>query len=95
MVDESVSLFIIFRLSANAADAEQLNAFLKEIILNIEVTITDTPRQSDASAKREKFEGAIVYSTNIPATSDKAIENIDGQWHVAWNITVPISNLAP
>jgi len=95
VVDESVSLFIIFRLSADAANGDQLNTFLKEIILNIEVAITDTPRQSDATAKREKFEGAVVYSANIPETSDKTIEKIDGQWYVAWNTTVTISNLPP
>jgi hypothetical protein len=89
--DESLALFIIFRLSADAANEEQLNAFLREIVLVLEVAITDTPRHSDAAAKREKFEGTVVHATTIPETADRTVENIDDHWHVAWHVTVPIS----
>jgi hypothetical protein len=89
--DESVSLFLVFRLSAEAADETRLHAFLKEIVLNLEVAITDTPRQSDPATKREKFEGAVVYAASIPDTADRIIEKADGQWYVAWNVIVPIS----
>ena len=86
-----MSLFLIFRLSIDAADTDQLEAFLKETVLTLEVAITDTPRSSDASAKREKFEGTTVYTTTIPESSERVKEKIEGQWFVAWNVTVPIS----
>ena len=89
-----MSLFLIFKLSIDAADTDQLDAFLNETILTLEVAITDTPRSSDASAKREKFEGTIVYTTNIPESSERVKERIEGQWFVAWKVTVPIS-IAP
>jgi hypothetical protein len=91
--DESVSLFVIFKLAASEADSETLNAFLKEIILNVEVAITDAPKQPDPSGKREKFEGAVVYSTTIPESSELLKEEIDGQWLVVWDVSVPISLL--
>ena len=86
-----MSLFLIFRLSTDAVDTDQLDAFLRETILNLEVAITDTPRSSDASAKREKFEGTVVYTTTISESSERVKEEIDGQWVVAWEATVPIS----
>lgn len=76
----------------DAADTEQLDAFLKETILTLEVAITDTPRGSDSSGKREKFEGTTVYSTIIPESLENIKEQVEGQWFVAWNINVPISN---
>jgi hypothetical protein len=78
-------------LSVEVADTDRLDAFLKEILLALEVSITDTPRGSDPSVKREKFEGTVVYSTVIPESSERIQEQIDGQWFVAWNVTVPIS----
>jgi hypothetical protein len=90
-VDENVSLFIVFRLSVDAVDTDRLDAFFKEILLALEVAITDTPRGSDPSGKREKFDGTVVYSTVIPESSERIQEQIDGQWFVAWNVMVPIS----
>jgi hypothetical protein len=92
--DESVSLFLVFRLAADAVDEPRLHAFLKEIVLNLEVAITDSPRQSDPTTKREKFEGTVVYAASIPETADRIIEQADGQWYVAWNVIVPISTRA-
>jgi hypothetical protein len=90
-VDESVFLFIIFNVPVDATDATQLDAFLKETVLTLEVAITDTPRQSDPGVRREKFEGTVVYSTTIATDAERVTEEIDGQWLVAWNLTVPIS----
>ena len=86
-----MSLFLIFKSSTDAVDTDQLDTFLKETLLILEVAITNSPRSSDASAKREKFEGTVVYSTTIPESSEKFKEQIDGQWLVAWKVTVPIS----
>ena len=74
-----------------AADEEQLTAFLKETLLTLEVAITDTPRQTDPGSRREKFEGTIVYTTTVPNTAETVQEQIEGQWYVAWNVSVPIS----
>ena len=91
IIDETVSLFIIFRLPVDEMDLSQLNSFLKETILAIEVAITDTPRQSDPDAKREKFDGITVYTATVSETSEAVKELIEGQWFVAWNVCVPIS----
>jgi hypothetical protein len=90
--DESVSLFIIFNLPVGATDTTQLAAFLKKTALTLEVAITDTPRQSNPDARREKFEGTIVYTTTIAQDAEKSTEQVDGHWLVAWNVTVPISS---
>ena len=74
-----------------AADEEQLAAFLKETLLTLEVAITDTPRQTDPGSRREKFEGTIVYTTTVPNTAETVQEQIEGQWYVSWNVSVPIS----
>ena len=74
------------------ADADQLDAFLAEIVLNLEVALTDTPRQSDPTATRHKFEGTVVHVAPVPNTSEKVKEQIEGQWFVAWNVSVPISS---
>lgn len=55
------------------------------------MAITDTPRQTDLDRRREKFEGTIVYTTTIPNTAETVQEQIDGQWYVAWSVSVPIS----
>lgn len=75
----------------NAAAESDLDEFLKETILTIEVAITDTPRQSDAGAKREKFEGLVVYTTTVTETEVKIREQVEEEWYIAWNVTVPIS----
>jgi hypothetical protein len=81
----------MLKLPVGASDTDQLDAFLKEIILTVEVVVTESPRQSDPGAKREKFEGSVVYSTTIPDASEGIKEQIEEQWFVAWNVNVPIS----
>jgi hypothetical protein len=90
-VDESVFLFIIFDVPVAATDITQLDAFLKETVLTLEVAITDTPRHSDPGVRRERFEGTVVYSTTIATDAERVTEQIDGQWLVAWNLNVAIS----
>ena len=91
MTDESVSLHIIFRLPVEAADEDQLAAFLKETVLTLEVAITDSPRQADSGPRREKFEGTIVFATTVPSAAETVQEQIEGQWYVAWTVSAPIS----
>jgi hypothetical protein len=90
-IDENVSLFVMLKLLVGATDTDQLDAFLKEIILTVEVAVTESPWQSDLGAKREKFEGSVVYSTTIPDALEGIKEQIEEQWFVAWNVNVPIS----
>jgi hypothetical protein len=90
-VDETIELFIIFKVPLESADADLLAAFLKEVVLSIEVAITDTPRQSDSGTKREKFEGSVVYATTVQNESESLKEEIDGHRFVAWSLSVPIS----
>jgi hypothetical protein len=91
--DESVSLFVVFNLPIQNADATQLDAFLKETVLTLEVAITDTPRQSDPGVRREKFEGTVVYTATVQPDAERITEQDDGQWLVAWTLTVPISTI--
>jgi hypothetical protein len=89
-VDESVNLFIIFKIPVASVENEQLDAFLKETILTLEVAITETTRQND-SVRREKFDGIIVHTMTIPEDSDRLTELIEDHWFIAWNLTVPVS----
>ena len=90
-VDENVSLFVIFKLPVDAIGADRLDAFLKDVTLTLEVSITETPKQTDPNLRREKFEGVPVYTTTLPEDANRIIEEIDGYWHVAWGLSAPIS----
>jgi hypothetical protein len=93
ILDENVSLFVIFNIPVDLVDANQLDSFLKETLLTLEVAVTDTPRQSDSGVRREKFEGTVVYTASVLDDCERIKEEIDGQWLVAWNLIVPISTL--
>jgi hypothetical protein len=75
----------------DVADADVLSTFLKQTVLSIEVALTDTPRQSDPGVKREKFEGSVVHAATVDSESQLLKEQLDGQWFVVWNLTVPVS----
>ena len=90
-LDENVSLFVIFKLPIDAVDTEELDEFFKDTVLTLEVSITDTPKQSDPTARREKFEGTPVYTLTVPEDAERITEQADGHWYTAWNISVPIS----
>ena len=89
-VDESVNLFIIFKIPVEAVEAEQLDVFLKETVLTLEVAITETTRQNDP-VRREKFEGTIVHTTTISEDSERIKEKVEDHWLISWNLSVPIS----
>lgn len=90
IVDESVSLFIIFKIPVEAVETDQLDVFLKETVLTLEVAITETTRQQDPT-RREKFEGVVVHTATISEESEKTKEQIEDHWLIAWNLSVPIS----
>lgn len=81
---------MIFKLPAESADAELFESFINETHLILEVAITDTPRQSDPT-RREKFEGTVVYTTVVSENSERTKDQIDSNWVVIWDVTVPIS----
>ena len=90
-----MSLFVVFKLPVELVDIDQLDSFLKETVLTLEVAVTDTPRQADSGIRREKFEGTVVYTTSVLDSSESTREQIEGQWLVAWNLSVPISTFLP
>jgi len=90
-IDENVSLFAVFKLPIDAVDKNQLDAFLKDTVLTVEVSITDTPKQTDPNARREKFEGIPVYTVTVPEDAERITDQMDGYWLVAWHVSVPIS----
>jgi hypothetical protein len=90
-IDENVSLFIIFTLPLDAVSESELSAFLANTAVALEVSITDTPKQSDPTARREKFEGTPVYTVTVPDDAERITGQVDGHWHTAWNISIPIS----
>jgi len=81
---------VIFKLPAEAANAELFESFINETHLILEVAITDTPRQSDPT-RREKFEGTVVYTTVVSENSQRTKDQTDSNWVVIWDVTVPIS----
>ena len=91
-VDESVNLFIIFKVPVGSVENDQLDAFLKETVLTLEVAITETTRQND-SIRREKFDGIVVHTTTITEDSERIKEQIEDHWLIAWNLSVPISTI--
>jgi hypothetical protein len=92
--DETLSLFILFKLPWDAVDETQLDAFLKETSLALEVSITETPQPADAAGlpPREKFEGMMVYTVTLPEQTARITEKVDQHWITAWKVSVPISN---
>jgi len=87
-----VSLFIIFKIPAGSVEADQLDLFLKETVLTLEVAITETARQIDP-LRREKFEGTIVHTATVSEDAERIKEQIEDHWLIAWNLSVPISIL--
>ena len=87
-----MSLFVIFKLPVTEADSNTLDAFLKETILNVEVAIIETPKQSDQETRREKFDGAVVYARAVSETSETIRKEVEGQWLIVWKVIVPISS---
>ena len=80
------------KLERVSIEADQLDVFLKETVLTLEVAVTETTRQND-SVRREKFEGTVVHTSTISEDSERIKERTDDHWLISWNLSVPISIL--